>query len=441
MKTYSKFMEESYTLYHPSYTSAINAALQKHSDLNVSDEDRDTHIAMGPRKPAEGETVKHHIPATDKNGDKHMIHIQVYNKGGNKPFELNTYSSKKGVSFSSVSKKKVAEETVDVSEGLGDRYTNDPIGNFSGLKAHAKKLGSKHKDYDDLMVAASHMAFGNKDHLNKHIEKLDTDVRDKVKEYMKEEAEHIDELSKKTLGSYVKKAEYQKNALIGFGMIDAIHHSGKNERKIMNKFKNRAYGIDKAANKLSGQAKVNANEEADQIDEISSATLVSYSQKAHDQIKGNQPAEPDKLRKRTNREQGIKLAFNKHYQVRTKVPATIKEEEEPLAEISAALAMRASRAATKEVGMGKSNREDKLIGLQKTADEKFRKMLGRSSSAKVATTSEETVLDEVSKGTVGSYLEKLNTLKRSELKARGTKPTLAVNKVFGKDVKVPATDE
>jgi len=30
-----------------------------------------------------------------------------------------------------------------------------------------------------------------------------------------------------------------------------------------------------------------------------------------------------------------------------------------------------------------------LIGLQKTADEKFRKMLGRSSSAKVATTPKE----------------------------------------------------
>ena len=68
-------------------------------------------------------------------------------------------------------------------------------------------------------------------------------------------------------------------------------------------------------------------EEVEQVDEISSATLVSYSQKAHNQIKGNQPADPDKLRKRTNREQGIKLAFNKHYQVRTKVPATIKEEE------------------------------------------------------------------------------------------------------------------
>jgi len=540
---------------------------------------------MGPRKPAEGETVEHHIPATDKNGKRRIIHIQVYNKGGPTPYELNAYSSGD----------RVAEETVDVSEGLGDRYTNNTIGKFSELKNHANKLGPKHKDYDDLMIAASHMAFGNMDHLTKHLKKLNPDVRDKIKEYMKEEVE--------------------------------------------------------------------------QVDEISSATLISYSQQAHNQIKGNQPADPDKLRKRTNREQGIKLAFDKHYQVRTKVPATINEEEplaeqvsfkktisghhihhngervgeiiktnsmgslgysvrfrgkevssekslsaakesakyhltssesplkeeveldeaavpvdhkqkmreiygpgqvtadvkngmishtdkhgetnshaydpdaeksighhvgtvtvgeeveldemgkkgpyrpispgtqnlrtaqatqdaevhkgwgktvdqmpaanpekqaarkklqqtpfyalskgekekdtilrkgitkekiEPLAEISAALAMRASRAATKEVGTGKSKREDKLIGLQKTADEKFRKMLGRSSSAKVATTSEETVLDEVSKGTVGSYLEKLNTLKRSELKARGTKPTLAANKVFGKDVKVPATDE
>ncbi len=644
MKTYFTFMKESHTLYHKSYTDAINAALAHHKDkegLNVSDEDRDTHIAMGPRKPAEGETVERHIPATDKNGKRRIIHIQVYNKGGPTPYELNAYSSGD----------RVAEETVDVSEGLGDRYTNNTIGKFSELKNHANKLGPKHKDYDDLMIAASHMAFGNMDHLTKHLKKLNPDVRDKIKEYMKEEVE--------------------------------------------------------------------------QVDEISSATLISYSQQAHNQIKGNQPADPDKLRKRTNREQGIKLAFDKHYQVRTKVPATINEEEplaeqvsfkktisghhihhngervgeiiktnsmgslgysvrfrgkevssekslsaakesakyhltssesplkeeveldeaavpvdhkqkmreiygpgqvtadvkngmishtdkhgetnshaydpdaeksighhvgtvtvgeeveldemgkkgpyrpispgtqnlrtaqaatkgdraldkqygygttkggvspiagkrreqgfgavanfnsaaaalrakrmgeppktqdaevhkgwgktvdqmpaanpekqaarkklqqtpfyalskgekekdtilrkgitkekiEPLAEISAALAMRASRAATKEVGTGKSKREDKLIGLQKTADEKFRKMLGRSSSAKVATTSEETVLDEVSKGTVGSYLEKLNTLKRSELKARGTKPTLAANKVFGKDVKVPATDE
>jgi len=85
--------------------------------------------------------------------------------------------------------------------------------------------------------------------------------------------------------------------------------------------KKMGYSVDKVVHK--GMVK----EEEDQINEISSDTLISYSQKAHNQIKGNQPADPDKLRKRTNREQGIKLAFNKHYQVRTKVPATIKEEE------------------------------------------------------------------------------------------------------------------
>ena len=176
------------------------------------------------------------------------------------------------------------------------------------------------------MVAASHMAFGNKDHLNKHIEKLDTDVRDKVKEYMKEEVEQIDELSKKTLGSYVKKAEYQKNALIGFGMIDAIHHSGKNERKIMNKFKNRAYGIDKAANKLSGQAKVNANEEADQIDEPkhSGGVLNNYLSKTNPDR--NTPEENKK------RAAGRGLALGKKWGKalginQPKVPATNEESD------------------------------------------------------------------------------------------------------------------
>jgi len=81
-------------------------------------------------------------------------------------------------------------------------------------------------------------------------------------------------------------------------------------------------------NEAVKRAKVHVKEEVEAIDEISSSTLVSYSQKAHKQVKGNQPADPDKLRKRTNREQGIKLAFNKHYQFRTKVPATVSNNEE-----------------------------------------------------------------------------------------------------------------
>lgn len=139
--------------------------------------------------------------AEELKGNQHKLDANKNNKIDAGDFEL-------------LKKKKMrSEETVDVSEGLGDRYTNDPIGNFSGLKAHAKKLGSKHKDYHDLMVAASHMGFGNKDHLNKHIKKLDPEVRNKIKEYMKEEANQIDELkhSGPVLNNYLSKTNPDRN--------------------------------------------------------------------------------------------------------------------------------------------------------------------------------------------------------------------------------------
>ena len=59
-----------------------------------------------------------------------------------------------------------------------------------------------------------------------------------------------------------------------------------------------------------------------QIDEVSKATLKSYSQKAEKQTRGNQPHGADALRKRTNREKGLKAAYNKYYGYKTKVPAT-----------------------------------------------------------------------------------------------------------------------
>lgn len=77
-------------------------------------------------------------------------------------------------------------------------------------------------------------------------------------------------------------------------------------------------------------------EDVEQISEISTSTLVSYGSKAQKQVKGNQPADPDKLRKRTNREQGIKLAYNKFYNFKAKVPATVKEEAQAVEEMSAA---------------------------------------------------------------------------------------------------------
>jgi len=71
--------------------------------------------------------------------------------------------------------------------------------------------------------------------------------------------------------------------------------------------------------------KPNLPEEAEQIDEISKKTVASYSAKAGKEVKGNQPSDPDKLRKRTNREQGMKLAYKKYNGFKS-VPATEETE-------------------------------------------------------------------------------------------------------------------
>ena len=90
--------KSNYELYHPTYSGAIHHALAHHASkagLSVSDDDYHHHVSIGPRKPTEGVSVSHSLPASDENGGKHMVHMQIYNRGGDKkPFELNTYSSK-----------------------------------------------------------------------------------------------------------------------------------------------------------------------------------------------------------------------------------------------------------------------------------------------------------------------------------------------------------
>jgi len=97
MQSFKSYLGESksgsgYTLYHKTYTDAINHALAHH-ELNghrISDDERDRKIAMGPRKPSEGKTVSHNL---ETQNPKRRIHIQIYNRGGSKPYALNTYAS------------------------------------------------------------------------------------------------------------------------------------------------------------------------------------------------------------------------------------------------------------------------------------------------------------------------------------------------------------
>lgn len=86
--------------------------------------------------------------------------------------------------------------------------------------------------------------------------------------------------------------------------------------------------------------KVAEYHESEELDEISKERIAQYSKKAMSQTKGNQPSDPDKFRKRTNREAGIKTAYNKYHNWKAKVAATESvNESQQLDEISKERAM------------------------------------------------------------------------------------------------------
>jgi hypothetical protein len=93
--SYEEFGEEfaldeaKYELYHKDFSSAMQHAYKmakKLHGITISPDEISDKVATGPRKPSEGKTNKYRLK-----GDKGAIQIQVYNKGGSKPFELNMY--------------------------------------------------------------------------------------------------------------------------------------------------------------------------------------------------------------------------------------------------------------------------------------------------------------------------------------------------------------
>ena len=85
----------------------------------------------------------------------------------------------------------------------------------------------------------------------------------------KEEVEQVNEVSKRTIASYVDKAEKSSRDL-----------EGKNDNKSWRKMHKRDDSVLMAKDKWAGKRKVAATEEVEQIDELSPATLNSYKSKA-----------------------------------------------------------------------------------------------------------------------------------------------------------------
>lgn len=100
--------------------------------------------------------------------------------------------------------------------------------------------------------------------------KLDSDDFKKLR---KEDAEELDELSKKTLGSYVRKASIDT--------VDAVH--GERDAESDEDHAAQEYHARRVQNRMSGLERVGkklAKEEVEELDELSKGTLGSYVKKA-----------------------------------------------------------------------------------------------------------------------------------------------------------------
>jgi hypothetical protein len=132
--------------------------------------------------------------------------------------------------------------------------------------------------------------------------------------YKNEEVEQVNEVSKRTIASYVDKAEKSSRDL-----------EGKNDNKSWRKMHKRDDSVLMAKDKWAGKRKVAATEEVEQVDEISKDLAKSYIRKASDQVDNTYEYHGDKktTKKLDNREVGIRTAsMKKNASKYVKVPAT-----------------------------------------------------------------------------------------------------------------------
>jgi hypothetical protein len=173
--------------------------------------------------------------------------------------------------------KAVKEETIDEASMKQKQHTNrvktmpgkkgavmSATSNFEAPfhKVHAtisKSGGSKEVVKHEIKAKDKHDAIFNVQMMH---HKAGHKVHDtKYKGTVKEEAEQIDELSKKTLGNY---------AHAGVRDIASRQYAlGKGDKSNTGKLMNRRKGVDKAISKLS-------KEEVEQVDELSKTTLGNY---------------------------------------------------------------------------------------------------------------------------------------------------------------------
>jgi hypothetical protein len=275
----------------------------------------------------------------------------------------------------------------DINSSVNGKTVKVHSSNVSATKRHLSKAGYKdHKvvsglnesddsreyDYEgEMAVTQLTTAIRHAEHLKDMMKPntnlpewvqskitLATDYLQTAHDYlmseMSEEVEQIDELSKNTLGSYIKKASDRK-AIAAVGMMNI---RDPDSDKHMDKFQKRNMGIKKAVDKLT-------KEEVEELDEISKDTLASYATKAfaagntlHDKIKAEtDPEKKAKLQaKLTKRNLGVMKAGAKFRSEETELDEETEEQKKARQEFDLKMAkaknsQRATKALNKEETM------------------------------------------------------------------------------------------
>lgn len=135
------------------------------------------------------------------------------------------------------------------------------------------------KKLNDILAAARQPVASVEEQIEQYLDYLSTLTEEEIEE----EIESLDELSKHTLGRYIKGAGDDRSDSEfnnGFWYGQKGKDSTKNMNRAIEAAAKRKKGISKAVDKMTGRAKVNASEEVEPIDELSKKTLGSYVQKA-----------------------------------------------------------------------------------------------------------------------------------------------------------------
>ena len=129
-----------YTIMHKSYSDAMQHSYEvaKSRGYEVDMDDVDVKVASGPRKPSEGKTNSHNLTIT-KGGKsvKKRLNVQVYNKGGSMPYELNMYIESLEESLSPTQIEKL--------KGGYEQFRDKKISASSGMKI-SKSLAKLDKE-------------------------------------------------------------------------------------------------------------------------------------------------------------------------------------------------------------------------------------------------------------------------------------------------------